>query len=786
MTLDFTNASSDWGIPTDYVKTAATYTNGTYTISFGASSKGHKALDPKGGVIMGQSGATLTLPAFSFDVEKIVVYGTSGASTAVRENIYVGSTAVSTAATNAQKNLTFNIKDAYQTKGNKYVLKVTNKNNTQFSKIEIYKKKSLKTETTTTFEKSEVNLIDGDENDFMGQTATVKAGDVVLDKASVKYSKTGDNIFEDSETFETDGILILKKGSYGKATIKAVYSGDDTYEGSETSYTVNYSAAKTPTLSFSTDNVTVKQGEEKSFAKPTITFTDERGDDVTESAELTYSVTPEGVVEIDKSNGDVTKWVAPGVATIKAHTDYGYDASYTLTYEKVKLATTLTLNAPSTKGNIGDVLSLPSYTLKAGDTELTDKNVTYKSGNETVAKFEDNALKLLAVGKATITVRFDGDEDYEASEASYDVSVVDPNVMDVTFDFSKPENYGYGVSSGSSHDGDLDNNGGLIESNKDNKVDGEPNVVLCFTKATGSTANRFWTASNKTVLRFYQGTTITIGAEGYKVTKVTYNITTGLSLKYADNGTAYIEYPDGNNKDLKTMTVTLSKLPELTLSDESDNAATISANAGKLVYAHLNTRTLKPSVWNTFCVPFDVTVKGSALEGAKVKQVKEVVDNGESVTFTFEDAATVEAGKAYLVMPTEAIVNPSFSGVTVKDVTPANCSGNETYKFVGVYSPREVSEAEFGTIYGVNNNNKLAKIQGNTSIRGMRAYFEIPAGAAAKLAFNDGEATAIDAVDAAAAQTAVRVYNLNGQYVGASLSALPRGVYVINGKKVMK
>ena len=223
----------------------------------------------------------------------------------------------------------------------------------------------------------------------------------------------------------------------------------------------------------------------------------------------------------------------------------------------------------------------------------------------------------------------------------------------------------------------------------------------------------------------------------------------------------------------------------VTLSDTEDNSAKITKKNGRTLNATL-TRTLKPSVWNTFCVPFDVTVKGSALEGAKVKQVKEVVDNGESVTFTFEDAATVEAGKAYIVMPTEAIVNPSFSGVTVKDVAPANCSGNETYKFVGVYSPREVSEAEFGTIYGVNNNNKLAKIQGNTSIRGMRAYFEIPAGAAAKLAFNDGEATAIDAVDAAAAQTAVRVYNLNGQYVGASLSALPRGVYVINGKKVMK
>ena len=148
VTLDFTKANADWGIPTDsYVTKAATYTNGTYTISFGASStKGHKALE--GGVIMGKKDASLTLPAFDFDVEKIIVRGKSGASQVVTENIFVGSKAVSSPQTNAQKDLTFNINDAYQAKGNVYILKVTNKNNTQFSKIEIYKKASTKTLTS--------------------------------------------------------------------------------------------------------------------------------------------------------------------------------------------------------------------------------------------------------------------------------------------------------------------------------------------------------------------------------------------------------------------------------------------------------------------------------------------------------------------------------------------------------------------------------------------------------------------------------------------------------------
>ena len=32
----------------------------------------------------------------------------------------------------------------------------------------------------------------------------------------------------------------------------------------------------------------------------------------------------------------------------------------------------------------------------------------------------------------------------------------------------------------------------------------------------------------------------------------------------------------------------------------------------------------------------------------------------------------------------------------------------------------------------------------------------------------------------------VKIYNLNGQFVGSSWQKLPRGVYVVNGKKMTK
>ena len=280
----------------------------------------------------------------------------------------------------------------------------------------IYEEGTSATATTVSFPKESLNLIDGEEA-AQGQAAVVKAGEKPLTGATVTYSfESADGIFEETTT---DGLFSLKAGTYGTGKVTATFAGGEidgvTYAKSSDSYIVNYSAAKTPALTFSAANVTVKQGEEASFVKPTIKFTDERGDDVTESAELTYSVSPEGVVEIDKNSGDITKWLAPGVATVKAHTDYGYDASYTLTYEKVKLATTLTLNEGlKTTGEIGETLDCPAWTLKAGENVLSGKTVVLTSDNDAV-KLDGNQLKLVAAGSANIILSFKGDDDYQSS-----------------------------------------------------------------------------------------------------------------------------------------------------------------------------------------------------------------------------------------------------------------------------------------------------------------------------------------------------------------------------------
>ena len=143
LTLDF--ATNILGLPVgskDKETESTGYTYGGYTYTL-AAPEGFYYLETTTPstykcLLMGKNGATLTFPAFPFKVKMIKVYGTPGASTGVKQNIFVGDDPISTETTGA-KDVTnvYRIPSAYQAIGTVYVLKVTSSANTQISKIEI-------------------------------------------------------------------------------------------------------------------------------------------------------------------------------------------------------------------------------------------------------------------------------------------------------------------------------------------------------------------------------------------------------------------------------------------------------------------------------------------------------------------------------------------------------------------------------------------------------------------------------------------------------------------------
>ena len=215
----------------------------------------------------------------------------------------------------------------------------------------------------------------------------------------------------------------------------------------------------------------------------------------------------------------------------------------------------------------------------------------------------------------------------------------------------------------------------------------------------------------------------------------------------------------------------------VTLDADKDNAEKIT-NANNAVSDVSLTRTLEANIWNTFCVPFAFKVENSALAGAKVKEFDKI----DGTTMYMKDATYILPGRPYLVKPTAEIKNPTFSAVAIYDET-ATKVGNDTYALTGIYSPKTISE---DNIYGVKANGAIAKGKKDTTIKGLRAYFIINNGIEAKINFGDDETTGIENIVTPTAIGNQKVYNLNGQYVGNDLKAMPKGIYIVNGKKVIK
>ena len=267
---------------------------------------------------------------------------------------------------------------------------------------------------------------------------------------------------------------------------------------------------------------------------------------------------------------------------------------------------------------------------------------------------------------------------------------------------------------------------------------------------------------------------------GGNVTDATTYTTSEAQTSYDANGwdlgTTWTLHTDAAHPVLTTFASVAAH--NVTLDADKDNAEEIKI-ANNAVSDVSLTRTLDANIWNTFCVPFAFKVENSALAGAKVKEFDKI----DGTTMYMKDATYIQPGRPYLVKPTANIENPTFSAVAIYDEA-ATKVGNDTYALTGIYSPKTISE---DNIYGVKANGAIAKGKKGTTIKGLRAYFIINGnGSQAKINFGDDETTGIENIVTPTAISNQKVYNLNGQYVGNDLKAMPKGIYIVNGKKVIK
>lgn len=220
------------------------------------------------------------------------------------------------------------------------------------------------------------------------------------------------------------------------------------------------------------------------------------------------------------------------------------------------------------------------------------------------------------------------------------------------------------------------------------------------------------------------------------------------------------------------------------VSNTLDEVTVNTFNAQNDVYVQLK-RTLTPTQWNTFCVPFTISADMIAEKfGAGTLVYTFGSMNGN--VMNFKASTTIEAGKPYIVKPANTVVNPTFTGVNIEAKAPVK-SGENGFYMQGTYGAK-TDLLDDGTNIFLGEGNKFYKpAKGSTKMKGMRAFFIVPQGTnlAALRANIDGTTTAIDELTTVVEQpTDNRIYNLQGQFVGTSFEGL-HGVYVQNGKKVL-
>lgn len=305
------------------------------------------------------------------------------------------------------------------------------------------------------------------------------------------------------------------------------------------------------------------------------------------------------------------------------------------------------------------------------------------------------------------------------------------------------------------------------------------------------------------IYSFYQGCDFTISVQTGTIKKIEFLGASNLkyltgdenlsvsNLKAEWTGNAQeVSFTSPKSTSVYSITVYVS-LPTISLSESEDNTIETKSD----ISISLNRKLVK-GVWNTICLPFDVSEdQAKSAFGADVR-IAALNAESKGNTLMFDDKTTegIKAAVPYLIMPSEVKADDKyeFYNVSIKpeNVTPAaDVSTSNGFAFKGIYNKvditKDINNQETSDSYAafLGANNTLFKAKSGTTTKGFRAYFVIPYSTAASAlrVVVDGNATSIKNINCGVEESDDAVYNLQGQRVDAR-SLMP-GLYIKAGKK---
>ncbi|MBO4250515.1 MAG: Ig domain-containing protein [Paludibacteraceae bacterium] len=209
--------------------------------------------------------------------------------------------------------------------------------------------------------------------------------------------------------------------------------------------------------------------------------------------------------------------------------------------------------------------------------------------------------------------------------------------------------------------------------------------------------------------------------------------------------------------------------------EDIDNSAVLAAYDGRTAQVIVD-RSFTSGNLYTLVMPFDAdaTQTAAQLPGSLTKLNNTIVKDNGDLRINFVDATAIEAGVPYLYVPSENVVNPSFTGITIsKDLDPTEPADGRA-KYYGIYAPTTGSVLKaFSNAYVLGSDQYLYAVTGlrdDQPMKALRGYFVLnfPASLApnrtARVIFNynDAEtATGIESIQTS--ECSVQKFIENGQ-----------------------
>ena len=296
----------------------------------------------------------------------------------------------------------------------------------------------------------------------------------------------------------------------------------------------------------------------------------------------------------------------------------------------------------------------------------------------------------------------------------------------------------------------------------------------------------------------YASSTTPLTAKNGVLLKLKFSVAAGTSLGTKDGSLSTIRLAEGD--------ATTHNIDDVNFSLETTNVVTLSEHetAAPAAIDGVNVkvvRELKGGVWNTICLPFEITedkIASTFGAGTEIGYFTGYEVSGENVvSVSFEARTSIAAHIPYVihVPATLSEFTVTNTSITTTDEDPAVIYGkyegsgkNKHYEgkdMIGTYVAETIIP-DYGVFLS---NGAFTFSKGLSKLRAFRAYFDLydaeydDSGAAPSFILNfvDSSATAISTVETKASEVPAVYYNLSGQRVANPT----KGLYIVNGKKVV-